>query len=310
MATILRPATVARIAPRPTPPGYQSTFGANLLLGTLAGQDTFFAEPGRAPVYDWPPVRARPPNPGGFLSSVNLNLLGQDKFFASPGIGPDYDWPPSRRRPASDQQFGPGPNLNLLQPVVLPFSQPNWPAPLARPSSVQREFSSFSFALQQPVQVIPFNIFDWPRAQVRPPNPGGFINQVNLNLIGQDVFFYGAGRAPTYEWPPPRARPPNAGGFLAPVNLNLMGQDKFFRGPGQAPVYDWPPPRGRTVRHDRFTIGLNLLQSTLTPSSAPFAMTYWPPAQPRRAPMAFMHVNWTATFGQITRVRVQSFFVG
>src|SRR6202035_275849 len=155
----------------------------------------------------------------GLLTWTNpLNLNLQDNFFGSPGQPPaNLDWPnPRGYVPASDLR--------------------TWVQ-----SRVISKDSEFGLA------GVPN--FDW-------PNPRGYIpvidlkthvDQLKLNLQGQDAFFSGAGNAPTYDYPNPRGYPyPHwLVSWTDALKINLSGQDKFFGASGQAPAnLDWPIPKG------------------------------------------------------------------
>lgn len=182
----------------------------------LLGKDQFFTTPGQGPNYDWPNPRgnrypisnkgfdnnliestlyqstlALPfnytdfPNPRGskqgpielrtFLDPLKLNLYGQDTFFNGAGRGPNnYDFKnPStiRRVPYFESNNLLENTLGIVIPVVMPFSQLDHPNP---------------------------------RGARYPSSLRTFTGELKLNLLGQDSFFYGPGRAPVYDFPNPR----------------------------------------------------------------------------------------------------------
>jgi hypothetical protein len=191
-------------------------------------------------------VRALPTGANPLL----LLLAGQDQQFGAPGQFQTYDWP--------------NPSLGAPYPSALRF----W-------SQSLNQTTLF-------VTPAPGSQQDWPNPGLGKPYPvvnRGWLGQVPLNLLGQDTFFDGAGRAPVYDWPNPRgAAYPSTnrgsvlglplhllvpqGGFfthewpnprgasypshlrthLDPLRLNLLGQDLFFGEPGQGPAYAWPNP--------------------------------------------------------------------
>jgi hypothetical protein len=266
----------------------------------LLGQDQFFGAAGQGPTYDWPDPRgptsaidlrtwqqnllqttlsAAPQAPFSlsswptplatryagvtFLNSFILSLIGQDQFFGVPGQGPmSLDWPLPR---------GPMPAIDLktwllnLQQSTLSALQP------------------------------PFGLSDWPNPNRPVSSPGGWLDPLKLNLLGQDQFFGSPGQGPAnLDWPVPRGFIPaiSLRNWTDPIKLNLLGQDQFFSSPGQGPAnLDWPNPRGPMAAVDLRTwvdpVKLNLQgqdQFFTSPGKGP---TYdWPlprvSAQPDR----------------------------
>jgi hypothetical protein len=155
---------------------YQWSDPPNLVAATLGGQDQFFGAPGQPPTYDWPNPRiaVQPQENRGFVRAANVQLLGLDQFFGAPGEAPRFDWPnpPQPRQPAQSHY-----QTNLWVGLLAqPFAQTDWPNP------------------QQAKQ---------------PQENSSFVRAANVQLIGQDRFFAGAGQAPIYDWPnPQRPRQP------------------------------------------------------------------------------------------------------
>jgi hypothetical protein len=217
---------------------------------------TLFAAPPAPPylVTDWPNPRGPVPSIDlrTHLQAVRLTLLGKDQFFGAPGEGPVYEYPNPR---------GIGRIIDLGTWVQ---GTPGSPLVLPTPA--------------------PFSLSEWPNPRgVRPAEElRTFLHAVAIHLIGQDAFFNGAGRGPTYDYPNPRGREraidlrtwvqtlgsalglpaplpfslkdwPNPRGprtaeelktFLEHVKLQLIGRDVFFGGPGQPPAnLDWPNPQ-------------------------------------------------------------------
>jgi hypothetical protein len=75
------------------------------------------------------------------------------------------------------------------------------------------------------------------------------------------------------------AFPQDLRGYIQDLNLELIGQDKFFGAPGQGPAnLDWPVPKGPVGSVDLRTWIVNLSQGTLAPAfvQPPFTFTDWP----------------------------------
>src|SRR5690242_17859009 len=182
----------------------------NLLANTLGTQ-----APVQAPFSqsDWPnPVVRKPDvNNRTWLQQLNLNLLSKDQFFGEAGQPPANLDQPNPQRPKRVAQDW---NQNLLQSTLTPAAQ------------------------------APFSQTDWPNPNQRKPDVRGSVNGVNLNLIGQDTFFGGAGQPPANT--------------------------------------DFPNPKA--PRRNPQDYSQNLLQSTLTPAVAgtPFSQDDW--ANPIRRP--------------------------
>lgn len=250
--------------------GFQAGIELNLL-----GQDTFFNGPGRGPVYDYPnplphlyPAEAR-----NFIDPSEIWLQGQDQFFGAPGERNLTDFP---------------------NPRGYPFPVDN--RTYVDPSEVWLKDTFFGVA-GNPTH-------DWPvpPGYPYPTSLRTYLDLLKVNLQGQDTFFEGAGRGPSYDYPNPLragrlylADPlnllgttlapmvfvqppfylsdyPNPAGYPFPITLrtyvdllkvNLQGQDTFFGAPGQPPTYTYPNPE--RVRARDFSWLNSLLSSTLQP---------------------------------------------
>jgi hypothetical protein len=260
----------------------------------LQGKDLFFRGAGDAPNYDWPNPRGYvyPQSLRIFEQSLKIVLAGKDKQFLGPGQWKTYDWPNPLipRRSIDLITIADASEFWLLKDRFFGLAgNPNfdWPVPKGYP--------------------IPLDVRSW-------------IEDTNIQLIGQDQFFGGPGQVPAQlDWPVPRGyayptdlrtllsnllqstlatlvsspfaqldwQNPIVAGRLLSTWLNaaqvqLIGKDIFFGLAGN-PNYDWPNPRGYAYPQDLRTWLVNVLQSTLRPVDAPFGQSSWPnPLTPGR----------------------------
>lgn len=144
-----------------------------------------------------------------FVNTLNLNLLGKDKFYGLGG-SPQFDWPvpkgpifsgdsrtftnrlatPSYTVPQS-YTFRPPLITRYATEVINYRPDSNWP-----PNLLARELPASKPTFQ----------LDWPnpRGYAFPTDLRTFVNNVEIQLIGKDLFFRGAGQGPSYDWPNPR----------------------------------------------------------------------------------------------------------
>lgn len=104
----------------------------NLLLTTLASQDTFFGLAG-SPTFDWPNPRGYPEQRSRRTWTNSTSLLLRDTFFGLAGH-PNYDWPNPRgaARGVSLRTWIDQRNLSLYSPAAfLTGGRPqyDWPNP-------------------------------------------------------------------------------------------------------------------------------------------------------------------------------------
>lgn len=145
--------------------------------------------------------------------------------------------------------------------------------------------------------------YEWlvPKGRPFPSDLRGFIQDTQLQLIGQDVFPGGGapGESPDYDYPVPKGPQPHRENrtFLHRVDLPLIGQDAIYGAAGQAPEYIWVVPPGplramelRTHIHatDRHLIGQDTIYGA--PGQAPVYDTSLPP---RGRPMPIENRTWT-----------------
>lgn len=219
----------------------------------LIGRDVFYAGAGQVPTHSIP-------NPRGplypialrtFTQNARVDLIGKDTFYAGAGVGPDFDYPNPTLRKSSIASINAQPVYNTLATGLLatPFYRNDWPVP---------------------------------KGKAFPSDLRGFVRASDTRLIGQDVFFAGAGVGPDYDYPNPTLRksstaaissqpiPNNQGttlfvqttpfaqtehpnptlakynqnrmGFVQAARVDLVGKDVFFAGAGQVQAVDAPNP--------------------------------------------------------------------
>lgn len=246
--------------------------------------------------------------------SQPLTLKGKDAFFYGAGRGPEYDWPnPVRRAYPVDLRFW---SNNLLQTTLLP-AQAGTPylflvsdAGGVPPRRTAFRPDAFPNLLESTLRItaVPFAQTDWPnpRGRSAPIELRTFVNAVETQLIGQDLFFGPPGMGPDYDYPNPRGRsypvdlrhfapsalqiltaptgaapfsqldwpvpkgrtpPVELRTFLNSIEIQLIGQDQFFGAAGQPPAnLDWPNPRGYSYSVALRSFAVDLQQTTLAPT--------------------------------------------
>lgn len=132
-----------------------------------------------------------------------------------------------------------------------------------------------------------------PRGYPFPLEDRGYLNTLDLELLGKDKFFAAPGEAPRYDWPNPDTfikRSNENRTWIDTLTLTLLGKDKFFAAPGEAPRYDYPNPvqPRRWIGLYDCSIGTNRLLYPAAVVQAPFHQyDYQNPQIARRNP------DWT-----------------
>lgn len=152
---------------------------------------------------DWPtpPNRADRPDLRTWIDSLKRHLAGLDRFFGAPGQPPTYDYPLPIPRPIASElrtwleSFSP----DVLAPVVTrPFSNADlsltqkrefiahlrtWISDLL-PVELQRPFPTYDLSTPQGRKTA-IELKTWAES-------------LNLNLLGKDKFYGGAGQPPSH----------------------------------------------------------------------------------------------------------------
>jgi hypothetical protein len=166
---------------------------------------------------DWPLPRTAP-----YQNSLRTGLdwftfVDQDTFFGGSGQPPaNMDWPLPRGPVVSGRTWTLSLNQTTLAQIVpAPFSQSDWPLP---------------------------------RMALYPAQNRTWLDQLKLNLIGQDQFFGAPGQGPRYDWPLPKI----AVRLQDYTWLNNLSQSTLapFIAPMPFGLYDWPTPRARALLVD------------------------------------------------------------
>lgn len=146
------------------------------------------------------------------------------------------DWPnptrPLSRQIAvlSESWVWQNPNQSLLlprfvirTPLILPRIVPSWLVALSSMPWVLQDL--LNTTLQ--VQPTPFHMHDWPvpKGQIPARILVTWVENVKLNLLGQDQFFGAPGEPPTYMWPNPKSPTylKDLQVFLNNINMLLSG---------------------------------------------------------------------------------------
>lgn len=194
MAEVFRPPIVARrVVALGAAASREPARWHNQLTTTLRSRDKFFGPEGMGAEYHWPnPILHRDRRDlRTWLGPVDLTLVGKDKFFGAPGQPPQYEVRNPSRRSVRVELYGwLQAGLREVAPALVPF--------------------------------IPFA---WLNPQLRPQSNRGYLNQVELQLLGQDQFFGPPGVGPRYDWPnPQRAKRVQVGGtwsWTFPITLPI-----------------------------------------------------------------------------------------
>jgi len=208
-----------------------------------------------------PPLITRVERRGPAQDWFSLNLL-QTTLGAIARPFVLTDWPnPRSASPTIDLRTWMWVSQFHLPPDFLPRA----PLLLRRESLRYHDLYSWSdnLLLTTLGKQTPFTLTDW-------PNPMGvmpsvvlrtWIDHYKILLQSQDTFFGAPGQPPTYEWPVPSSR-------VHPMNLRTWAENALNLLTSIIVVFpfalfDWPNPLVRMADPERWTLLVNLLESTL-----------------------------------------------